>query len=410
MYRMQSYTDNNRPYRLAVLISHPIQYQVPLFRALAKRPEIDLTVLFCSDWGLKPYHDEGFGQEVKWDIPLIEGYYSEFLSNISPWPSLSTFWGLINPAIIRHLRSSEYDAVLIHGWARFTYWLTMLTAFVSDIPVLMRGETNSLIPVDNSKAALKRFILTRLFDRTSAFLSIGRHSAEFYRAYGAPQEKIYTVPYAVDNEFFLAKAKELLPKKLELKEALGIPADLPVVLFTGKLIAVKRPLDLLMAFSKVSRKVKSALVFVGAGPLRDELEEYVRAHNLQHVYFMGFQNQTDIPKFYSLADVFVLPSNSETWGLVVNEAMCFGLPIVLSDCVGAGGNLVEEEANGLIYPVGDTDILAKRLERLLSNEDLKQKMGEVSRLIISRWTFQQGVEEILTCLKSLRLARPQTIS
>src|SRR5437899_2901678 len=135
-------TENSRPFRLAVLASHPIQYQAPLYRALAARHEIDLTVFFYSDWGLKAYRDDGFGQEVKWDVPLLEGYRSEFLPNISPRSGISKFWGLINPAVVQRLRKGNFDAVWVHGWAISTDWLAMFTAFATGIPVLLRGETN----------------------------------------------------------------------------------------------------------------------------------------------------------------------------------------------------------------------------------------------------------------------------
>src|ERR671923_2005224 len=140
----ETMTSTHRPYRLAVVASHPIQYQAPLFRALAARPEIDLTVLFCGDWGLESYDDKGFGRELKWDVPLLDGYRSEFLPNVSPKPSPSRFWGLINPGVVRRLRAGRFDALWMHGWAKFTDWLAMLTAFASGVPVLLRGETTLL--------------------------------------------------------------------------------------------------------------------------------------------------------------------------------------------------------------------------------------------------------------------------
>lgn len=384
-----------KPFRIAVLASHPIQYQAPLYRALAKNPEIDLTVLFCSDRGLETYRDEGFGQELKWDIPLLDGYRSEFLPNVSPMPNLSGFWGLINPAVIRRLRRGNFDAVWIHGWSRFTDWLAMLTAFASGIPVLLRGETNLLPSLPRWKRILKRAVLIRLFKKISGFLAIGRYNTEFYEAYGVPKEKIFHAPYAVDNGFFLSKAKELLPKKIELKKKLGIPEDLPVILFCGKLIPVKRPMDLLQAFAQVSKDTKYALVFVGDGSLRNDLEVYVREHGLQQVYFMGFQNQTVLPKCYAIADILVLPSEFEPWGLVVNEAMCFNLPMILSDKVGAAGDLLMEGSNGYTYPVGQLSELEKLLKLVLSHNDQRRQMGIASLQIINRWSYEENMNGVL---------------
>lgn len=398
-------TEGMRPYRIAVLASHPIQYQAPLFRALAARPEIDLTVLFCSDSGLKAYRDEGFGQELKWDVPLLEGYRSEFLPNVSLRPNESRFWGLINPAVIRRLRKGNFDAVWLHGWARFTNWLAMLTAFASGIPVLLRGETTLLPTLPRWKKTLKQIVLKRLFKRISAFLAIGRYNAEFYEAYGVPKEKIFHVPYAVDNNFFLSKAKELSPRKNELKKELGIPDDLPVILFCGKLTPVKRPMDLLQAYVQVSKDTKCALVFVGNGSLRSELESYTRERNLRHVYFTGFQNQTELPTFYAMADLLVLPSGFEPWGLVVNEAMCFGLPVIISDQVGAGGDLVQENSNGFIYPWGDVITLAERLKVLFTDTSLIEKMGKASHDLITKWSYHNGVQGVLSCIESVSKTR-----
>ena len=389
------------PYRLAVLASHPIQYQAPLFRELAANPEIDLTVFFCSDHGLQAYRDEGFGLEVKWDLPLMGGYHSEFLSNLSPTPNLSKFWGLINPEIMRRLRNGHFDAIIVHGWARFTNWLAMLTAFAYGIPVLVRGESNLLPSLLTWKASLKRWILTPLFKRVSGFLSIGQYNAEFYQAYQVPKEKVFHVPYAVNNDYFLSQAEALLPRKQELKQALGIPDEMPVILFSGKLIEVKRPLDLLKAFEALTKTHPAALIYLGDGGLKPQLEAYARKTGLPQVHFVGFQNQSTLSRFFALADIFVLPSSSEPWGLVVNEAMCFGLPVIVSDQVGAAGDLVREGVNGFVYPSGQVSALTAHLKLLVSDNARRQRMGEASRQLIERWSYREDVQGILECLAAL---------
>jgi glycosyltransferase involved in cell wall biosynthesis len=393
-----SLTKPGRRIRLVVLASHPIQYQVPLFRALAARPEIDLSVLFCSNAGVEAYQDEGFGREVKWDIPLLGGYRCAFLQNLSLRPDPSRFWGLVNPAVLRQLRREHVDAVLVHGWASVTNWLAMLTAFVSGIPVLLRGETHLLFELPRWKAVLKRTLLTRLFRRISAFLAIGRCNRDFYSAYGVPKDRIFHVPYAVDNGFFFASAVELSSQKVQLKQALGISPDLPMVLFVGKLLPKKGPADLLEAFARVTKKTQSALLYVGDGPLRAELEAEVRSRSLSNVLFVGFRNQSELPHFYAVADVFVLPSRFEPWGLVLNEAMCFGLPVIASDQVGASHDLIRDGENGFIFPAGDVSALENCLERLISGRALRSRMGEVSSCIIREWSFAEDVAGILDCL------------
>jgi len=397
-------TAGRRRFRLAILASHVIQYQAPLFRMLACQPEIELSVFFCSEGGARSYHDKGFGREVKWDVPLLEGYSFEFLPNWSIRPDASEFWGRINPRIILFLRRRKFDAIWVHGWARFTDWMAMLAAFTFKIPVLMRGESNLLLALPPWKSALKRIVLRNLFRRTSAFLAIGRYNADFYRAYGVPKEKIYLIPYAVNNDFFLSQAEKLANCKAELKQELGIAPGVPVVLYSGKLIGKKRPSDLLKAFEYVLKTQKAVLVYVGAGSLEPELKHYAETKHLP-VVFAGFRNQTELPKWFAIADVFVLPSADEPWGLVVNEAMCFSLPIVASDQVGAAGDLVRGGMNGFVFSPGDTRSLSEHLEPLLSDPVLRASFGTKSREIIEHWSYRENVNGILNCLEQLANAK-----
>ena len=282
----------------------------------------------------------------------------------------------------------------------------MLAAFAFKVPVLIRGESNLLPALSPWKSALKRIVLRNLFCRTSAFLAIGRYNAEFYRAYGVPKEKIYLVPYAVNNDFFLSQADKLANCKGELKQELGIAPELPVVLYSGKLIQQKRPADLLKAFEYFSESRRAVLVYVGAGPLEPKLKEYVEEKHLA-VVFAGFQNQTELPKWFAIADVFALPSGDEPWGLVVNEAMCFSLPVVASDQVGAAGDLVRGGVNGFVFSSGDARSLSEHLELLLSDPVLLARFGQKSREIIEHWSYRENVNGILTCLEHLASAKQE---
>lgn len=386
------------PYRLVVLSSHPIQYQAPMHRALAADPAIDLTVLFCSEWGLKPYHDQGFGREVQWDNPLLDGYFSAFLRNRSWRPDLNRFWGLLNPSVVRWIISRRYDAILVNGWAFATYWLAIAAAAANGTPLLLRGETNLLNPIAPIKKLMKTAVLKPLFAATSGFLSIGRYNTEFYHRWGVPAHKIYLTPYSVDNAYWLAQAAELAARKAQLKGELGFEPETTIVLFSGKLIAVKRPLDLLKAFERAGKGTRAGLVFVGDGELRGQLEVYARERGLMNVRFVGFKNQTELAPVFAMADVFVLPSGFEPWGLVVNEALCFGLPVIVSDRVGAAGDLVKPGVNGFIYPAGDIAAMAERLKELLLNPSLRYSASQASEKLIQRWGYPQVVEGVLECL------------
>jgi glycosyltransferase involved in cell wall biosynthesis len=342
---------------------------------------------------------------VKWDIPLLEGYNYKFLKNYSPRPSIfAGFFGLINPAIINELRKEKYDALIVHGWHYLTHILAILSAKLYGIKILMRGDNplNQEFRKPYYKILIKKIILKNfLFRLIDSFLYVGHENKMFYNFYGVLEGKLFFVPYAVENERFVKSYEGLVKNKGELKNEIGIPQDKVVILFSGKLIDKKRPLDLLMAYERLQFENK-VLVFVGDGYLRNNLEEYVKKKNLKDVHFLGFKNQTELPKYYVASDIFVLPSSvGETWGLVVNEAMCFHLPVIVSDMVGCAKDLVRHGENGFVYPVGDVDKLAEYLKKLLEDENLRKSMGENSFQIINKWNYNASINGVVTALEAI---------
>jgi glycosyltransferase involved in cell wall biosynthesis len=383
-------------YKLAILTSHPIQYQAPLFRKLAAHPQIDLTVYFCSDRGVVETIDPGFGVTFKWDVPLLEGYSFKFLKNYSSNPSTSRVLGLINPGIFKELRNYRYNGLVLHGYNLATSYIAYLAAWATKTPTIFRGETvlrpNRPWPVRLGKWTLLKI----LFPGMDAFLTIGSRSREFYRYYGVSEERMFFTPYAVDNEFFSERCRAERPRKDLIKQELGIPPDRPVVLFCGKFVPKKRPMDVLDAFQRLARP--ATLVYVGDGPLRPEVER--AAQHLQHIHFMGFQNQSQLPRFYALADVFVLPSSDEEVSpLVVNEAMSCQLPLVISDAVPSAIDFVRHGENGFVYPMGDIAALAGHLDELLADPGRRAAMGQRSLEIISAWNYDTCVEGIVKALE-----------
>ena len=172
-------------FRLAILASHPIQYQVPLFRALASSPQIDLHVFFCSNLGARTYLDSGFQVRLSWDIPLLEGYKFSFLTNLNPRPRPSAL-GLINPGIVAHIFNRRFDAILINGWALASNWIAWGAATVKRLPVLLRGESNGLSEPRGAKLVAKSILLRTMFRRVRGFLAIGTNNLNFYRSYRYP--------------------------------------------------------------------------------------------------------------------------------------------------------------------------------------------------------------------------------
>lgn len=393
----------NKKYKIGFLVSHPIQYNTPLFKEIANHPQIDLTVFYCSDEGIKKImEDPGFGKMIIWDIPLLEGYKYRLLKNYSPTPSINAgFFGLINLGIVRELRREKFDALIINEWSHLTDILSIISARLLGINTIMRGENplNHEFRKSRFKVLAKRIILKYLFKIIDCFLFIGQQNKEFYRFYGVPENKLFFAPYAVDNQRFVNAYEKLLKQRNEIRDEIGISQDEIVILFCGKLIDKKRPMDLLIAYEKV-RVNNKALIYIGDGILRKRLEDYVKAKELKNVFFLGFRNQTEFPKYYGASDIFVLPSTiGETWGLVVNEAMCFSLPVIVSDMVGCGKDLVRHGENGFIYPVGNMDKLADYLFKLLKSSELREKMGKRSFEIISKWSYKENIEGILLALE-----------
>jgi glycosyltransferase involved in cell wall biosynthesis len=393
-----------RQAHLVALFSHPIQYFAPLFRHVAARPEIDLTVYFCSRKGLEEYPDPGFGQSVQWDIPLLEGYDYQFLPNAGKGDGVLS---LLNPGIVKELFKKRYDAIWVHGYMHATNWLAFLAARVTGTPILLRGESNLLRPRPWWIRLVKSVGLRALFSQVSAFLYIGTRNREYYEHYGAPSEKLFFTPYCVDNAYFQRQAKRLRPQRDELRKAFGITDERPIILFCGKLIPKKQPLMLLEAFAQVRRESPCALLYVGDGILRSEIEERVTEKDIPDVHITGFLNQSEVPKAYAAADILVLPStwvggDTETWGLTVNEAMNFGLPIVVSDRVGCAPDLVQEGENGYVVPYDDTRALAEVLESLVSQPEQRKRYGRNSLDIIQDWNFEacaDGIVEAMQCTK-----------
>lgn len=381
--------------RLAYLVTHPIQYQAPLLRRIAAEPGIDLTVFFCSDFSLKSYLDPCFGKMIAWDIPLTGGYRHEILPALGRRDHLS-FWRPFNYGLARRLRRENFDVLWVHGYNRWFHWLAMAWAKIRGLKVLVRDEA-TLISASRHKLKrlAKRLFFMMLRNLVDGFLAIGTLNAQYYRFYGVAPERIFAVPYAVDNGFFQDKARAAANDREGLRGALGLTPGRPVILFASKLSAIKRGADLLEAYIRMSpdqvREPHPYLVFVGDGDQRQSLEARAGMMPWSSIKFLGFKNQTELPAYYDLCDVLVLPSSFEPWGLVINEVMNAGRAVVVSDQVGCGPDLVHPGANGAVFPAGDIAGLRQALLDLTNDPRKCRAMGEKSLEIINTWGFEEDV-------------------
>ncbi|MCH8012624.1 MAG: glycosyltransferase family 4 protein [Candidatus Marinimicrobia bacterium] len=388
----------NTVIKLAGLFSHPIQYFVPLFKELASRPEINLTIYYCSRQGLEPSFDHMFGQSFKWDIPLLEGYHYVFLPNLRRRISVKGFFSLINPSIIRELNKGRYDAILVHGYEHATKWIAFLASTLSGIKIMFHGESHLEAPRSNLTIKLKEILLRPLFRGFDVFLYIGERNREYYKYYGVKYSQLFFTPYTVDNSFFRRAKDKIVEKRNEIRKSFGILDNNPVILFIGKLYNVKQPILLLDAFYRVRKEFPCHLLIVGDGELRSDIEAEICNRGIPDVKITGFLNQTKIPEAYVAGDVFVLPSSKERWGITVNEAMNYSLPIVVSDRVGCAPDLVKQDINGYIVQHDSVHALANAIEKLVLNDNLRKSFGERSLEIIENWNIKLTADGIIEAL------------
>jgi glycosyltransferase involved in cell wall biosynthesis len=385
--------------RLAYLVTHPIQYQAPLLRRIAAEPGIDLTVFFCSDFSLKSYQDPGFGKSIAWDVPLIGGYRHEILPAVGRQDRV-TFWRPFNYGLAKRLRKRNFDVLWVHGYNRWFHWRAMAWAKICGLKVLVRDEATRLSATRSYlKQICKGWFLFVLGKFVDGFLAIGTLNAEYYRSYGIAGDRIFLVPYAVDNGFFREKARAAAGEREHLRRALGLEPGRPVILYASKLSAVKRGIDLLEAYIRMSpdgvQEPHPYLLFIGEGDQKKILEERARAKNWSSIKFLGFRNQTELPRYYDLCDVLVLPSLFEPWGLVINEVMNAGRAVVVSDRVGCAPDLVKSGENGYVFKAGDSAGLRQALDNFVSDVQKCRALGQNSLEIIKRW----GLEEDIAGLK-----------
>jgi len=377
-------------YRVALVASHVIQYQAPLFRLLAAQPDVDLTVLYCARTGAEAFHDADMQTEVRWDLDLLSGYRHVFLRNFGFGDGYTR---LINPGIGPKILFGKFDAVLFFaGWGTITSLLGIAACRASNTPFFLFGDSSFPPPRQFARDAFLR----TLFGLAHGFMVSGALNADYYRHYGADPRRFFSVPFAIDNERF---ARAASGHREAMRVQLGVSEELLLIVFSAKLVARKDPMTLLRAVDAMRHRDRASVLFLGHGELRDDVERFARERGLS-VHFAGFVNQTDLPKHYAAGDVLVLPSTYEPRGLVVNEAMACGLPVIVSDRVGAIGDVVQPDDNAFVFPAGDFRTLASQLDRLAEEPELRARMAQRSREIIATWDFKHAVRGVREALRS----------
>lgn len=394
------------PWRVAFVNTHPIQYFAPMYTHLTQVEGFDVTALYLSDFSLRGGMDPGFRQAVTWDVDLTSGYTPRFMGKAAEKRRIGGFLSMIAPQLWGEIREGAFDAVVIHGHNLAAHHIALAAARSSQTPVFTRGETHLRLTREGWRTAVRTPLLKAHYALMDGFLAIGSANAAYYRAMGVPEERISAVPYTVDNARFIAAGETAKEGRAAARERLGVTGDAPVILYASKFDPRKRPGDLLAAYSALRREgVDAHLVMIGTGQLDEALKAMVARDAVPDVSFPGFVNQAELPAMYAAADVFVLPSENEPWGLVVNEAMCAGLPVVLPDEVGCADDLVETGVNGATYIAGDVAGLTAALRPILTDQDLRACYGAASLGRIKAWSYAECAAGLSEAIVKARLRR-----
>jgi glycosyltransferase involved in cell wall biosynthesis len=380
----------DRRYRVLAVATHPVQYMAPIFRRMAAHPGFDLHVAYCSLRGAEAGHDPDFGATVQWDVPLLEGYSWSHVPNRGS--GAESFFGLRNPGLGKLIRDAKYDAVLCFvGYVRATFWIAYFAAKSSKAAFLFGTDTNTLAPRDGRmwKSSVKKILWPRLFRLADRVIVPSSGARDLIESLGIPSDRVTLTPYSVDNDWWMKQSATV--DRSAVRASWGASASDAVILFCAKLQPWKRPGDLLRAFAEANLS-NALLIIAGEGPLRADLESEAAALGIRtRVHFLGFVNQSQLPAVYASADLMVLPSEYEPFAVVVNEAMCCGCPVAVSDHVGAARDLVAPVRREFVFPCGDVAALAALLKDALADRAHLASLGRAAVAHIETWSPERNI-------------------
>ena len=387
-----------RPVRVALLTASPVYTRTNLYARVAAEPRIDLSVIFASTAGLRPA-PIGYRDPVSWDVDLLGGYKATFLRRANINPVDGNFFAFRDLDVLSVLKTGNYDVLWLWGYNYLTHQLAAWSHLLRRRPVLFHENQTLIDHRPHWKELVKRIWLSSLFPRGRA-LFVGTESYRWFRHYQVQNDRLYFAPYAIDNERFQAEAAHLQMRKADLQRQFGISPGLgPVILTVSRLTPQKQPVLILEAFRRLRERRACALLVVGSGVLDGELKRRVRDQGIPDVHFTGFLNQSEIGRAYAAADIFVLASaRRETWGLVVNEAMNFALPVVVSSRVGCAADLVRDGKNGYVVRPDDVEHLEERLEGLVASPERSAELGAESLRTIKDWNHDRAAVGVIEAI------------
>jgi len=379
-------------YRVAFVSRNPSQWQGPLFARIAASETIQPHAYYLSAVGLGIEQEAEMGAVPNWDsLPVLAGYKYSFVER--------SFQGTLK--LVRELATQHYDAVILEGYREQPFMFATLYAILSNTPRFLRIDSILLYEQEKPHWKFKRRLYPAILHGFTGFLALSSLTVQYLQALGIASERIFIAPYTIDNHWYARLADERRPQREALRAQLGLPTDLPVVVAVLRFVERERPLDLLKAINVLQRKgIRLGTILIGDGPQRAEIEEFIRSQNLQEVVLPGFLPLSDLPRFYAMSDLFVHPAVDECWGLSVNEAMACRLPVIASDRVGAGHDLIRPDQTGLTYRAGDVDVLARCIERLIvDGEECKDMGRQAQEFIFEYWNYEKSIAALHAALE-----------
>ena len=380
--------------RLIVVATHPIQYYAPYYRALSTRGNVSVHAIFLTRVGLSNRIDPGLGVAVTWKTDLLAGYSHEFLPDASDVPDTS--WTRLEArGIVEALERNRPDVVLLHGITNYVMLRALRWCRSNGVPALMMSDSSLHTGTARWQAVAKRIVWPRIYQKFAGFLSVGDANQRYLETYGVPRERIFRVPNMVDEGFWKFRAMTAVERGAQRRK-MGLADTDFAVLFVGKLIERKRPGDLIAALrhlkSMAPSKRRVRLLFAGSGVLMAQLKAEVDRDGLP-ADFLGFVNIDELPKIYAAADALAHPAEVETFGVIVLEAAILGLPLVLSDRVGAIGptSIARSGENTITHAVGDTVAIASALHGLASDETSAARLRAASLRISEELDWRAAV-------------------
>ena len=376
--------------KLAVITTHPIQYNAPLFKLLAERGRIEVKVFYTWGESAVNKYDPGFGKHIEWDIPLLNGYSFCFVKNIAAVSGSNSFKGIDNPTLIDEIVNWKADAVLVYGWS-FKSHIKAIRYFHKKIPVIFRGDSTTLNEKKGLKKIVRTLFLKWVYSYVDYALYVGVHNKLYFKRHGLKEHQLVLAHHAVDNNRFAQPDGEYKEAAKMWRHQLGVKAHELTILYAGKFEDIKNP-SCLVKLSKKMADLPVKFILVGNGHLEKELKTSSR--DCSNILFLDFQNQLTMPVVYRLCDLFILPSKSETWGLSVNEAMACGKGILVSDKCGCAADLVTNDENGYIFNIEQIDDLVVGIKSLLDHRERVKIMGLASSRKIENFSFVNTVRAI----------------